>query len=115
MWSRVPLFAALALLAALGGPVGANAQALPPGAGKTIVETRCTQCHGLDLIVAQRLSPQGWKEIIFRMIEGGAVVSDAELKSVQTYLSTALGPGASNATVAPERPRPAPASAAPSR
>jgi mono/diheme cytochrome c family protein len=93
MCGRVTLLAFVVVLSALNGTVAARAQGLPPGKGREIVETRCTQCHGTDVIRAQGRSPEEWNETVSRMVAGGTTLSDVEFETVLTYLSAALGPG----------------------
>lgn len=89
---KVALIAAAAVTGALltAGAVTAQATDLPDAPGKEIVQGSCTACHGADLIYGQRRSPEEWGQVVDRMVGNGASLSDAEYKTVMTYLSTNL-------------------------
>jgi mono/diheme cytochrome c family protein len=83
--------AALSLTAA--APLRAQtAPALPPGEGRDIVATACTQCHGLNTIVQIRDGSGGWRQFVNYMIMKGAQVSNSEADTVVQYLTTNFGP-----------------------
>lgn len=88
---RLTLIAA-ALLGGLSAAGASAAQDLPPGAGREVVQTACTQCHGSDVIAAQGHTEEEWKEVLARMIGNGASLDDNQFVTVLNYLSTALGP-----------------------
>lgn len=99
----------LALIAAVlfGGASihgAAAAQDLPPGEGRELVQTACSQCHGSDVIVAQRHTPDEWKEVVSRMIGNGASLDDNQYVTVLKYLSTALGTDGATKPVAQVAP-----------
>lgn len=83
----------------------AQAQGLPDGPGKAVVQTACAQCHGVDVIVAQRHSRDEWTEVVSRMVGNGAQLSDENFKAAVDYLATHLGPLGQ----APISPAPSPA------
>jgi competence protein ComEA len=84
-------FAALSLAAA--GPLHAQtAPALPPGEGRELVATVCTQCHGLNTIVAIRDGSAGWRQFVNYMILKGAQVTERETDTVVQYLTANFGP-----------------------
>jgi len=63
--------AALVLGAAM--PLRAQtASALPPGEGRELVATACSQCHTLNVIMAGRDGPVGWKKHVYNMVLRGA-------------------------------------------
>lgn len=89
---------AIAALGVLGAsslvalsPAGAQSAALPDGPGKAVVEQSCTNCHGADLITAQRRSPDEWSEVVNRMLANGAELTEEQNSAVMTYLGTYLG------------------------
>lgn len=69
-------------------PVNAAPQDLPNGKGVELARDKCVTCHEADLIIAQRLSKQGWTREVEKMIRWGAVVSDAEKETLVEYFST---------------------------
>jgi len=90
--------AALVLGAAM--PLRAQtASALPPGEGRELVATACSQCHTLNVIMAGRDGPVGWKKHVYNMVLRGAQLTPREADTVIQYLITNFGPGA-------PRPRP---------
>lgn len=61
-------------------------QDLPPGNGVELANAKCVTCHEADLIMAQRLSKQGWTREVEKMIRWGAAVTDAEKEPLVDYL-----------------------------
>ena len=102
-------FAALSL--AESAPLHAQTgPALPPGEGRDIVATACTQCHGLNTIVQIRDGSGGWRQFVNYMILKGAQMSEREADTVVQYLTANFGPnsppaaGAAPAVLAPLPP-----------
>ncbi|SRR6266446_2201218 len=95
--------AALHLL--LSTPIGAQpaGSALPPGEGRDLLASACTQCHGLNTIMAMRDGPAGWKPLVYNMVLRGAQLTAPEIDSVVQYLAANFGPGSQRpaATQAP--------------
>jgi mono/diheme cytochrome c family protein len=85
----------LAFLAAISMPVtgtSAYAQELPEGPGKALVQSACTECHGIDVIVRQRRAREDWTDVVSRMVGNGAQLSDEDYNQVIQYLAMYLGP-----------------------
>ena len=75
------------------GPQGGGAK--PPAdanAGKKILETACTTCHGLDGVQRQQLSRDGWENVVRNMIGYGATVPDDQVPVLSDYLFKNYGP-----------------------
>src|SRR5262249_20575169 len=92
---RLVLASALALLV-LGAAAPLHAQtasALPPGEGRDLVATACSQCHTLNVIMAGRDGPVGWKKHVYNMVLRGAQLKPREADTVIQYLITKFGPG----------------------
>jgi mono/diheme cytochrome c family protein len=96
---KILLCAAALLLAdaALAQPIGdpdapSAAPALPDGPGKTLVQTACAQCHGLDVALIKPLSRDEWAQVVSRMIGHGARLSDDDDRQVIDYLSKTMAP-----------------------
>ena len=70
---------------------------LPDGPGKSIVEERCTRCHGLENIQRSGYSAEGWKNTIAMMRNVGAQLSPSEADGVISYLAKNFPPRASQA------------------
>ncbi len=65
----------------------AQAQDLPPGKGKDLVENTCGSCHGLDVVVAQHASRDGWASIVDYMVSRGATGTPEEITTIVDYLA----------------------------
>jgi competence ComEA-like helix-hairpin-helix protein len=65
----------------------AQAQDLPPGKGKELVENSCGSCHGLDVVVAQHASKDGWASIVDYMVSRGATGTPEEITTIVDYLA----------------------------
>jgi len=65
---------------------------LPDGPGKEVVLTVCTQCHDLQRVRRERLSAEGWSEILLAMLNEGAPLTDKDFASVLRYLARNFRP-----------------------
>ena len=83
-WLR-GLFGALLVLGVAG--VGWSQTSLPEGKGKAVVESVCTQCHGLSNITNNRFSKADWQGVVEQMINNGASLTDAEKETVVEYIA----------------------------
>ena len=70
--------------AALRAQGSTDPSKLPDGPGKTILQSSCTVCHGLDLLSGR--DEAAWKDTVDRMIAMGAVVPDDQVKVLVDYL-----------------------------
>jgi competence protein ComEA len=61
---------------------------LPDGPGKDETVRICGQCHPAARGAAVRLTPDGWQEVIAKMVSLGARGTDDDLAAVLEYLST---------------------------
>jgi mono/diheme cytochrome c family protein len=66
------------------------AVSLPDGAGKSLVEQRCTLCHGLDRAAGTKRGHAEWEAIVSQMIFLGAPLSSADAKTITSYLQNTL-------------------------
>ena len=64
-----------------------RAQDLPEGKGKDLLMKICADCHGLDIIVSQRATKDGWAAIVDSMVGRGASGSKEELDTIVEYLA----------------------------
>jgi competence protein ComEA len=64
-----------------------QAQDLPAGKGKDLVENSCGSCHGLDVIVSQHATHDGWASIVDYMVSRGATGTPAEIATIVDYLA----------------------------
>lgn len=60
------------------------------GAAKLAAE-RCSACHSTGRICDKlgKRTPEVWKQTVQRMVSNGAKLSDAEVKTVADYISSA--------------------------
>jgi hypothetical protein len=65
---------------------------MPDGPGKELVLNICTQCHNLQRVRRERLSPEGWLEVLENMLNEGAPLSEKELPDVLRYLARNFRP-----------------------
>jgi cytochrome c5 len=91
---RLVLSAVVAALCLASTPVLAQtANALPPGDGRDLMATACSQCHTLSVILAMRDGPIGWKRHVYHMVMRGAQLTPREAETVLAYLNQNFGPG----------------------
>src|SRR5688500_12616836 len=97
---------ALALVALLSGTIGcelrqtarpvsrtAEAEALPGGAGKQILQASCTSCHDLGEVTKFRgyYNRAQWHDIVVTMVQYGAKVEEKDVEVLTDYLVEHLG------------------------
>ncbi len=76
-----------------------QAQDLPAGKGKQLVEDTCGSCHGVDAVMAQKATREGWESIVGDMVSRGASGSEADFKTIIDYLATNFGTGPAKVNV----------------
>jgi cytochrome c5 len=76
-----------------GGSAAANAVAiaLPPGAGKALVETRCTLCHDLERVAGVKRAKTQWPALVANMVGRGAPATPDEAQEIAAYLAANFG------------------------
>jgi cytochrome c5 len=72
-------------------PAPAVAVTLPNGAGKELVEQRCTLCHDLDRIAGVKRDQRDWESIVANMVARGAPASADEARGILAYLTQQFG------------------------
>ena len=70
----------------------AQAQDLPDGKGKDLVEQICSGCHGVDTVASQHANKQGWESIVGDMVSRGASATDAQVATIVDYLAANFPP-----------------------
>ncbi|HJZ78662.1 MAG TPA: hypothetical protein VKE51_43340 [Vicinamibacterales bacterium] len=65
---------------------------LPDGPGKEVVLNICTQCHDLARVRRERLSAEGWAEILDAMLNEGAPLNQSDFATVLRYLARNFRP-----------------------
>ncbi len=69
----------------------AQAQDLPEGKGKDLVEEVCGACHGTDLVSSRRATKEGWSYIVDDMVSRGASATNDQIAQINAYLAKNLG------------------------
>lgn len=69
----------------------AKAITLAPGAGKELVETRCTLCHDLERVTAAKRAKAAWSGIVANMFDRFGLAAPDEAKAISAYLATNYG------------------------
>jgi competence protein ComEA len=68
-----------------------QAQDLPEGKGKDVLESVCGACHGTDLVAARRATKEGWSYIVDDMVSRGASATNEQITTIVDYLAKNLG------------------------
>lgn len=85
------LAATFACLAAASAPAAPN-DVLPEGPGKALIVRACTNCHQAPMVIAKRRTADQWDEVIGKMVDRGARLTEAEQDQVYDYLTRNFGP-----------------------
>jgi sulfite dehydrogenase (cytochrome) subunit B len=64
---------------------------LAAGNAETIVDTRCSLCHGIDRVIAVKRTRTQWNTIVARMVYLGAAITPDQTKAVVDYLAANYG------------------------
>jgi competence protein ComEA len=94
LWRNVAVVLACAPLV-LAAPAKAQEpgqQAAQQHPGRSVVMSKCFQCHTDAMFRDQRQDRRGWEAAIHRMIGRGGLWSSEEIKLMADYLSTDFGP-----------------------
>ena len=76
---------------------------LPEAPAKALIVSACTGCHQAPMIVAKRRTAEEWDDVIAKMVDRGAALSEEQQDEVYDYLVKNFGPETAPA------PAPAPA------
>jgi cytochrome c5 len=71
----------------------AEAEALPGGPGKQILQASCTSCHDLGEVTKFRgyYNRAQWRDIVVTMVQYGAEVEEKDVEVLTDYLVEHLG------------------------
>ena len=83
-------FASLLLAAAAYGQDGIQQSAQHPG--RSVVMSKCFQCHTDAMFRDQRQDRRGWEAAIYRMIGRGGLWTPEEINLMADYLGSDFGP-----------------------
>ncbi|MBS3784142.1 MAG: hypothetical protein KGY78_06840 [Anaerolineae bacterium] len=60
--------------------------------GETLLQERCTECHGLERTTSAQKTRAEWEETVTRMVNKGAELNDQEKGVLVDYLAETYGP-----------------------
>jgi competence protein ComEA len=86
-FARFLVIAAVAMGYA-AGPMLAAQNVLPDAPGRDITMKLCANCHAAETVAAVRHTPEGWRDVIAKMVAAGAEGTEQELETVFQYLWT---------------------------
>jgi len=69
----------------------ANATALPSGAGKDLVESRCVMCHSLERVTVVKRQKRDWERVVANMYERWGMSAPDEVNAISAYLVAQFG------------------------
>ena len=100
MRSRKALMGLVLLLVVVASVVAAcgGAATEPPAEepvavdGETLLQERCTECHGLERTTSAQKTRAEWEETVTRMVNKGAELNDQEKGVLVDYLAETYGP-----------------------
>ena len=90
LWRSVAVGLACSLLLAVPG----TAQEAAQHPGRSVVMSKCFQCHTDAMFRDQRQDRRGWEAAIYRMVGRGGLWTAEEIKLMADYLGTDFGPSA---------------------
>jgi len=85
---------AIVVILLLGGAVGspgamlAAQNVLPDAPGRDVTVKLCATCHAAETAASVRHTPEGWRDVIAKMVAAGLEGTEQELETVHQYLST---------------------------
>jgi len=98
LWRTVGVVLACAPLM-LAAPANAQGTAQPAQhPGRSVVMSKCFQCHTDAMFRDQRQDRRGWEAAIHRMIGRGGLWTAEEISLMADYLDTDFGPNSKPAT-----------------
>ena len=83
------------LLAACGSSSSASSGGTTGGSatgGQTLMQQRCSVCHGLNRVTSAQKTADQWKTTVDRMINNGAQLTPAEEQTLVAYLAQTYHP-----------------------
>ena len=87
-WASFAISSSFAAAVVLAAAQDVN---LPAGKGKEVVQRMCTNCHGLDQVVATHYAKKYWGSLVDDMVSKGAEGSEDDVNTVINYLSSNFG------------------------
>ncbi|MDY7077679.1 MAG: hypothetical protein SXV54_12225 [Chloroflexota bacterium] len=99
--SAIALIVVIGLLTACGSPTSTQptepSKEVPGAApttddGATLLQERCTTCHGLDQVTQSQQTREEWDRTVVRMVDKGAQLNKDEQNTLVEYLTETYGP-----------------------
>lgn len=84
----------LAYAAAQASAAKSDADLLPDGPGKAVVQRDCLTCHSVHTTTSKRGNEDDWANTVSQMIGRGANVSDDDANTIVEYMAAHFGPSA---------------------
>jgi competence protein ComEA len=69
-------------------PMLAAQNVLPDAPGRDTTVKLCASCHAAETVASVRHTPEGWRDVIAKMVAAGAEGTEQEVETVFQYLST---------------------------
>lgn len=88
------LVVVLACAAAQTNSTKSDADLLPDGPGKAVVQRDCLTCHSVHTTTSKRGNEDDWANTVSTMIGRGANVSDDDANTIVEYMAAHFGPSA---------------------
>jgi hypothetical protein len=82
---------AATMVSACGGAPGDATDEPVAVDGETLLQERCTECHGLDRVTSAEKSREEWLDTVTRMVNRGAELNEAEKEVLVGYLAETYG------------------------
>lgn len=73
--------------ALISAALPSNAEGLPDGPGKDLVEAICSECHTTERIAAQQLTKPQWEAKVLEMLQEAPDVKQSERDTIIEYLA----------------------------
>jgi glucose dehydrogenase len=80
---------------AIGSAGHVASAGLPPGYGRSLVQTHCTICHGIGNIRRSRFTAAGWAATVRTMVNRGAPLNKRQVAIIVNYLAHNFHPAQS--------------------
>jgi len=70
---------------------GSSSTTQPASQGETLLKEKCTKCHNLSRVEAQKLSSDEWSQVVASMVARGAQLTADEQPILVQYLAQTYG------------------------
>ncbi|MCW7753328.1 hypothetical protein OOT00_04925 [Desulfobotulus sp. H1] len=94
MKKKKTLFLSFVLTVAMAFPLALSSPAASSHAlteGESLLQNRCTSCHGASKITRSKKDRNGWERTVRRMEQKGVMLTDNERNNLIHYLAETYG------------------------